>query len=253
MSSFTLAAIVFACVFGGALLGLFLRNVLPEHHVREDTKDVMKLTTGLIATLAALVLGLLVASAKSSFDTMNDDLRQIGAKLIVLDRTLARYGPETADLRQLVRGAFTARVEFLFPADASQRPTLVAPIGAARPGDIEEALLALVPRTDAQRWLQSRALQVNGDIEQTRWLALEQAGATISIPFLVVLVFWLAAIFASFGLFAPRNATAIVVLVVGALAVSTSIFLIDEMDHPLDGVISLSSGPMRNALAELGQ
>src|SRR5450631_2397104 len=103
--------IVLVCVFGGALLGMFLRTVLPEHHLNEASKDVVKLVTGLIATLAALVLGLLIASAKNSFDTVNEGFRQSAAKVILLDRALAQYGPETKDVRELLRGSFTTRVE----------------------------------------------------------------------------------------------------------------------------------------------
>jgi len=98
----TVALIAFVCIFGGALLGLFLRTLLPEHHLRDDSRDALKLGAGLIATLVALVLGLLVSSAKSSFDAMNSGLTELGAKVILLDRILAQYGPETMEARGLV-------------------------------------------------------------------------------------------------------------------------------------------------------
>jgi hypothetical protein len=92
---------VFACVFGSAMLGLFAGNVLPEHHLSQDSKDVVKLGTALIATMAALVLSLLISSAKNTFDKMSDELLQNAARVVSLDRDLADYGPETREIRDL--------------------------------------------------------------------------------------------------------------------------------------------------------
>ena len=253
MAPIAIASIVFACVFAGALLGMFLRTVLSEHHLREDSKDVVKVVTGLIATLCALVLGLLIASAKGSFDSINEGFRQSAAKLILLDRVLAQYGPETKDVRDLIRRGFAARIAVLFPEDQSQRGTLDSPQGTATVEGVENRLRALSPQNDAQRLLQSRALQFSGEVAQARWLAIEEAENTIPAAFLVVLVFWLATMFASFGLFAPRNAVALAVLFVGALSIAGSIFLIEELNGPLGGMITISSAPMHKALALLGQ
>jgi hypothetical protein len=95
MSSMAISSIVFACVFGGAMLGMFIRAILPQHHLRSDSKDVVKLGMGIVATLSALVLGLLIASAKGSYDAQSAELTQMSAKIILLDRLLAHYGPET--------------------------------------------------------------------------------------------------------------------------------------------------------------
>ena len=157
MSPIAIAFVVLACVFGGALLGMFLSTVLPEHHLSEASKDIVKLVTGLIATLAALVLGLLVASAKNSFDTANEGFRQSAARVILLDRTLAQYGPETKDVRELLRNGFAARIDQLFPKDASQRSSLGSAEGTAAIEGFAQRLRALSPQTDAQRALQSRA------------------------------------------------------------------------------------------------
>jgi hypothetical protein len=198
-----IALLVFACVFGGALLGMFLRTILPDHHLKEDSKDVVKVVTGLIATLSAMVLGLLIASAKSSFDTINEGLRHTAAKVILLDLVLAQYGPETKDVRDLIRRSFAARMAVLLPEDKSKRETLGSPQGTAAVEGVENRVRALSPQNDAQRSLQSRALQISGDVAQARWLAIEQLENTIPTVFLVVLVFWVATMFASFGLFAP--------------------------------------------------
>ena len=253
MSPVAIALVVLACVFGGALLGMFLSTVLPEHHLSEASKDVVKLVTGLIATLAALVLGLLVASAKSSFDTANEGFRQSAAKVILLDRTLAQYGPETRDVRELLRKGFAARIDQLFPKDRSQRATLGASQGTAAVEGFVQRLRALSPQTDAQRALQSRALEIIDSIAQARWMEIEEQENNIPTPFLVVLILWLAAMFASFGLFAPRNAIALAVLFLGALSLSGAIFLIEELNDPLGGIITISRAPMDRALGYIGK
>src|SRR4029453_5628978 len=103
ISSQTIFLLSAGCMFGGALLGLLLSSLLPEHHLRDNSKDTVKVVAGMIATLAALVLGLLVGSAKSSFDALNTEITQSGTKIILLDRVLAAYGPETKDAREQLR------------------------------------------------------------------------------------------------------------------------------------------------------
>ena len=249
MSALTIGAIAFVCILGGALAGLVLRTALPEQHLSEDSKDIVKVVTGLIATLSALVLGLLIASAKSSFDTVNTEFKQVAAKIIVVDRVLAQYGPAAKDARDLLRSAYAAHVHQLFSAGGS------TPASALRDTlsieQLDAKVRALVPADDSQGALKAQAERVVAEVAQARWLGFEEAATRIPTGFLVVLVSWLAAMFAGFGLLSPRNATALTALLLGALAVSTSIFLIEEMGRPLDGVIAISSEPMRNALTVL--
>src|SRR5262245_19816578 len=253
MSSLEIAGIAFACIFGGALLGMLLRTVLPEHHLSPDSKDVVKVGMGLIATMAALVLGLLTGSAKSAFDTQDAELKQMAANVILLDRTLAHYGPETKNVRDQIKRAITYKLAMTWPEDGSAARTDLSETTPAVEG-IEDAIRALVPQNEVQRALQSRALQISDSLLQTRWLMFgQQAGNAIQTPLLVVLVFWLAALFASFGLFAPRNATVVAVLGVSALSVSGAILLILEMNQPFQGLVKVSSAPLRYTLAHLGQ
>ena len=242
-----------ACVFGGALFGMFLRTVLPEHHLNEASKDVVKLVTGLVATLAALVLGLLIASAKNSFDSVNEGFRESAARVVLLDRALAQYGPEAKDIRELLRKNFSARIEQLLPKERSQGATLNSPQATAAIEGFQQRLRTLTPQNDAQRSLQSRALDLSDAVAQARWMGIEHEDNTIPAPFLVVLVFWLSAMFAGFGLFAPRNAIAIVVLFLGAMSLSAAIFLVEELNNPLGGFITISKVPMEKALGFLGQ
>ena len=253
MSSLLIASIVFVSVFSSALLGLFLRTSLPEHHLSEDSTGVVKLGTGLIATLAALVLGLLIASAKTSFDKIKDEVTQAGSMAVQLDRTLAQYGPETKEARDLFRSAVASATELLFSGKGSGLAKLDAPERLARMEQIQAMLRELAPRNDAQRSLQTHALQLTYALTHMRWLVIAQGEGAIPTPFLVVLVFWLAIIFAGFGLLSAKNATVVAILVVCALSVSGAIFLIEEMDRPLEGPMKISGAPMRNALPHLGQ
>jgi hypothetical protein len=245
--------IVFVCVFGGALAGMKLRTVLPEHHLSEASKDVVKLVTGLVATLAALVLGLLIASAKSSFEAVNEGFRQSAARIVLLDRTLAQYGSETQELRALLKKGFAVRIEQLFPKDSSRRQDVGSAQGTAAIEGLEQVIRALKPQNDVQRSLQARALEITASVAQARWMGIEAQENVIPPAFLMVLVFWLAAMFASFGLFAPRNAMTITALGLGALSLAAAVFLIEEMNDPLQGVIAVSSAPMYKALGFLGQ
>jgi hypothetical protein len=235
------------------MAGIFLRLVLPAHHLDNDSRDIVKLCTGLVATIAALVLSLLISSAKTSFDKMNDELIQSSAKLILLDRTLAAYGPETRDVRDLLKRHYTAAADLLFSGDKSKQARLDSPETVARVEGVRAQLRQLSPRNEDQRALQSQALAIFGEMAATRWLLLMQAQEPIPMPLLMVLVFWLAVIFAAFGLFAPRNATVIVTLFIAALCATGALFLILEMNQPLGGFVRLSGAPLRSALTHLGE
>src|SRR6266436_757464 len=148
--------VVFALVFGSALLAMFLHGVLPEHHLSADSKDVMKLGIALIATMSALVLSLLIASAKSAFDTRSNQLVQVSADIILLDRVLARYGPETKDARSLLQRSVAAAVARFWPGDGD-RPMPIDP--KASPAEaLYDKIAELSPQNEAQRSLRSQAL-----------------------------------------------------------------------------------------------
>src|SRR5262245_12137683 len=250
MGSTSTSLIVLACVFGGALLGLLLRAVLPAHHLSSETKDIVKLGMGLVGTMAALVLGLLVASAKGSYDAQSAELTQMSANIALLDRVLAMYGPETKETRAVLRAAVSRGLDQMWSRDEAREAA--APPAAG--GEIlYEKIQALAPTSDMQRSLQSQALSLAVDIGKTRWLMYEQGTSLASLPLLVVLVVWLTVIFISFGLFAPFNATVVSSLFVSALSVSGAIFLILEMYTPYTGIVRISDVPLRAALASLGR
>lgn len=254
MHSIWISLIVFTCVFGGALLGLFLRTVLPGHHLSGDAKEAVKLGAGLVATLTALVLGLLISSAKNSFDTTDTMVRQSAAKVLLMDRTLASYGPETAEIRNLLKNLFKARIAKVWPEAVQKLPgtdLLFRP--AANIEKVQTALHALVPQNDYQRSLRSKALQISDDISEIRWLLFEQLQTSLPPVFLGMLIFWLTILFACFGLLAPRNETVIVVFLICALSVAGAVFLILAMEKPLSGAMKISSAPMVKTFALLGK
>jgi hypothetical protein len=254
MSSMTICLIAFACIVGGTILGMILRAMLPGHHLSPDSKDVVKLGMGLIGTMTALVLGLLIASAKSSFDTQRNGVAQLAGEVIFLDRTLARYGKETKDLRAKLKASLADMIDRTWPQESAEPGS---PDGSTqtegRYEGVYDQIEALAPKNAAQGTLKAQAVKIATHIGQQRWLLFAQKGSSIPTPFLVVMVFWLALIMASFGLFAPPNATAFLTLMVCALAVASAIFLILELDHPFNGIIQISSAPLRTALAQLGR
>jgi hypothetical protein len=243
--------IMFACVFGSALLGMFLRATLPEQHQSTESKDVLKLLIGLIGTMSALVIGLLIATAASSYATRRSEFTQMSANIVLLDRALAHYGPETNEARNLLRRAVAGEFHRTWQNDTTA-PAKFDPT-AAGAEILFDKILELVPQSDVQRSLKAQLLTMVINLGQTRWLLFVQNGSSIPIPFLVVLVIWLSLIFASFGLFAPLNATVVVALFLGALSVSGAIFLILELDLPFEGLMRISDEPLRKALAHLGQ
>ena len=246
MSSIAISLVTFAFVFGGALLGMALRAVVPQNDVIADSRDVVKLGMGLVATMAALVLGLLIASAKSSLDMQSVELTEMSSKVVLLDRVLAHYGPEAKDVRIELRSSVVHTLDTLFSQDASQLESTKGEI-------LYDEIQGLSPKTDAQRSVQAQALSTILALAQTRWLIAEQRVNSVSVPLLIVLIFWLTIIFTSFGLFAPRNATVFVSLLISALSVSGAVFLILEMYAPYEGLIHVSSAPLRAALMRLGQ
>jgi hypothetical protein len=253
MSSISIALISAGCIFGGVLLGMFLKSRLPDHHLSNDSRDTVKLGAGMIATLSALILGLLVSSAKGTFDTMNAEIMQNAAKIIYLDRVLASYGPETKAAREQLRQGVAARIQTIWPGNKADVSGLATFERANSLEMFQLKLRELTPANDLQRQMFQQALQLCGEMQQARWLVIEQTQAALPTPFLVVVLFWLTALHMSFGLFAPRNATVFIVLLVCAVSVSGAIFLILEMSHPLTGIIKVSSAPMLKALEHLGQ
>ncbi|MGP8121549.1 MAG: hypothetical protein ACLP8B_13635 [Xanthobacteraceae bacterium] len=241
----------FVCVLGGALLGSLLRTMLPQQHLSGDTRDVVRLGTGLIATIAGLVLGLLTAAANSTYETQSGQIKEIAANIVLLDATLAQYGPDANGARGALRPALATLADRIWRENRPQPGTPAAFEASAAAVSLFDEILKLSPRNDAQRWLKARAMDTVNDVAKTRMLLFTRSGGAIPVPFLVVLICWLATIFASFTLFASQNATTMVALCVFAFSAAASIFLILELSQPFTGLMTISDGPLRNALAPM--
>ena len=253
MNDLLMSLLVFALIFGGALVGMVVRPLLSEQHLHPDSRDVVKLATGLIGTLTALVLGLLIASAKSSFDQKTNQVRQMTASIILMDDLLAQYGPEAAPIRKLLRQSIQPLANRIWHEEEIPTGNLVHFESSAESSAFENELERLSPSNDAQRSLQSRAIQTFTEGAQIRLQLFTQTGGSIPTPFLIILVFWLSAIFVSFTLFARTNLVVMASLFVCALSFACAIFLVLELDNPFTGLMGISSATLRSALLPLNQ
>jgi hypothetical protein len=252
MASLLTALITLACLCAGTILGSLIRSRLPDHHLRDDSKEVIKMASGMIATLVALVIGLLVSSSKSSYDQASSGVTQIGAKIIVLDRALGRYGPETKAIRERMREGIAASIERLWPTGRGLKPSLAAVEQTSMDG-VQDMIVELAPRDEARRALRSYSLQTCSELVHSRWLMIEQAQTALPAVFLGMLIFWLTVLFASLGLLAPRNVTTWCCLFVCAVSMAGAIYLILEMNRPLEGAVQISPAPLQKALTVIGK
>jgi Protein of unknown function (DUF4239) len=239
-------------MLGGACAGILLRRHLPQHHLNDHSKDVVRLGSALVATITALVLGLLITSAKNTYDAQRQEIRRIAEKLVLLDNQLKRYGPEARQARELQRQAVPALVRRIWGQRALQSST-GAPYQPGVEGELVfSAIEALAPQNDVQRTLKFRALSTLAAITEARVLLFEEADAGLPPALLAVVVFWLTMLFAGFTLFSPINATSATVLAIIAVSASGAMFLILELNHPFGGLMQISSAPIRDALGVLG-
>jgi hypothetical protein len=252
MSALLVGFIVFGCAFGGALVGIALHGKSPAHHREDDAKDVVKLVMGLIATIAALVLSLLIATAHSSYDIQESEVQALGVRIVQLDTILHHYGPDATEARGLLRQIVAGQLERMWPSEAAN-VNLRAPMAREEGEALVERVANLPATTDAQRFARSRALQLITEMGETRGLLYEQAVGSLSWPFLVILVFWVVMLFVGFGFLTRSNAAVLVALFVGAVSVAGAIFLILEMNRPYSGLMKISSAPIRSALAAISQ
>lgn len=251
MSSIATSSIVFAFVFGGALFGMFLRTVLPKEHLSSESTDVVRMGMGLVSTMSALVLSLLISGAKSSYDAQTVALTGASARIIMLDRALAYYGPETKEARELLRSCVVGVLDRAWPKPGENPYPLEGPVSGA--AALYDKIEGLAPKDDRQRAVKAEALNILMGLGQTRWLVFEQVSTSITRPFLIILVSWLATLFISFGLVAPRNGTVVTSLLVAALSVSTAVLLVLNLYTPFSGLIKISNAPLRAALTQLGK
>jgi hypothetical protein len=251
MSNVALVVASAVALFAAMLLGTRVRRLVPEQHLTADSKDAVKVATGLVATMTALLLGLLLSSSKSTFDGERNEVVEMAAKVTFLDRVLELYGPEASDVRTKLRDAVADMVRRMWPDDAGVP-------GEARPdvraGDaVYAALQHLAPHDDAQRDLKANAMAAMADLAQLRALLLAQSLPSVSKALLLAVIAWLVLIFASFGFLMPRNGTTMLAMLAADAAVVLAIFFILELDTPLGGTIRIPPAPMLATLAQLAK
>ena len=252
MVPIAIALLAFALAMAGILLGRFMQRVLPEGNLSSDSKDIVKLSMGVVATLAALVLGLLIASAKGTYSARESEINQITADVILLDNLLAKYGEGAHPARFSLRQAIPPMVDQIW-REAQSAALQSAPFQATAEGEaFYQQVRELQPSNDIQRSLKERTIQVAADLAQTRLLLFSRLGSSIPIPFLAVLLLWMIVLLAGFSLMAPANTTTLAALLIWALSVSGAIFLIMALDQPFSGLMMIRSEPLRNALPPLG-
>jgi hypothetical protein len=251
MSSTETGLLVFACTFGAALLGMYLRKRLPPDHLDGDSKDVVKLVIGLIATMAALVLSLLISSAHTAFDTQEAEVRQLGVHIFQLDRILVHFGAQGAEARSQLHHLVADDIARTWPANHAKPAPYATPQLQEEGEQLFEQIAGLSANTTLEHAGQSRALSLLASIGEMRRTMSEQARGSLSWFILGVLVCWLTLLFFGFGLFARLNTTVVVALMAGALSVATACVLILDMNQPYRGWMEISSAPLREALAQM--
>ena len=250
MNTEIISLVIFGCVIGAVLMGRALSRRLPADHLSADTKETVKLAMGLLATMSALLLGLLVASAKGSYDNARNEVIQMAAKVVFLDRVLGGYGPETAEVRARLRDAVEQMAHSSMQPPQANTPGNLAPntqVGNA----IYLAIQHLTPNDEMQRSLKAQATTLAIELGQLRTLLVAESISSISKPLLIVVAFWLMVIFLTFSLIAPHNAMATFALIISAVSVATAIFLVLELDRPFSGLLRISSKPLLNVLSQL--
>lgn len=245
------ATVLFVILAGVILVAARLRRRLPAEHLSEESRDAIKLALGLVATMTAILLGLLVSFAKNSFDTTRSEVMQMAAKIALLDRVLLLYGPQTAEARRALRESIEEGVRRTWPANG-ETPARLTP--NQEMGDaVYVAISHLAPQDEAQRGLKTEAASLMVQLAELRVLIQAQAVSSVSKPLLIALVVWLVVIFLGFGLLAPPNPTSTLALIAGAFSVACAVYIILELDSPFAGVVRIPSEPMLNVLAHLSR
>lgn len=249
MNSLLIGSEVFVTIFGAALLGMFVRRVIPDKHLGTDAKDVIRLVTGITATMSGLVLGMLVSSAKSYYESRTTEVAEMASAIATIDHLLAQYGPETGEIRLQFRELVQAGVDRIWQSQESLGTAL-------KPKEYGDALLdqlgLLTPKNNIQAAIKAQAISMTVALRQTQWsIFLRTQQTSTPVPLLMVVVSWLAAIFVSIGLFAPRNPTVLATFTLGALTVSTAVLIIVEMYSPFRGILHISPAPILDALSQI--
>jgi type VI protein secretion system component VasK len=254
LKAVVLSLIIFTCIIGGAFIGILFRALLPERHLSDESRNMVTLGMGIVATMAALAVGLMIQGAQVSFSGQRSDLIDMSAKIVFLDRLLADYGPEAEDARQVLRHSLERTINQLWPKDGSGGAMIETP--EPKSETLYYKILSLTPDNDVKRAIRDEALSLTYDLAQARDTLVMGQARSIPGAFIIVLgviLFWFVAIFFSFGLYAPTNGTVVATLIIAALAVTLALFMIMELNRPFDGLLRMPSEPLAEALQHIGK
>ena len=245
--------IVLAVILAGAIAGWTMGQRLPAHHITDETKNLVSVSMAVVATVSALVLGLLISNANTSFIARSGQVTALSANILRLDQMLRLYGPKAEPGREALREYAEHKTADLFPEGSDDVARINNQSTYKMLQRVEMFLLGLRPSDPRQQWVVTQALTLASNIGNTRWLLVQENGVGTPKAFLGLVVFWLTLLFASFGLFAPRNLTAAVALMLCGLAVSGAVEMIIELEQPFGGLIQISPQPMRYAVNILAE
>lgn len=249
-STLIIGIAAFAAILGGALVGAQARDRLPKQHLTDETKSLVSVSTGVVAMVAALVLGLLISNANTKFTQLGGEVTALSAEILRLDHILRRYGADAEPAREILMQYAERKSVDLFPESPGD-------VRVSNPSTyellqrLEDKLLSLKPANSRDQWWLSQGLMLAGKIGDARWLIAQQIGQGTPKAFVALLVFWLALLFASFGLFSPPNMTSAITLILCALAVAGAVAIFLELEQGFGGIVRISPAPMRQAVETL--
>jgi len=253
MISYVFAAVVLLLTLTALWSGIRLSAALPSHHLINDARDSAKVGIGMLATLLALVLGLMITSAKRSFDEREAELVQTATSIVLLDRALLALGDEAQGARSQLRNVLDniARLASRQQRHDVDNNDWFQNLRAV--SDLQKTILSISPRSDAEKWHQARAMQLSTAIAQDRVLMAERDTSTVPTALLVIVIGWVTVIYFGLGVFLVGNRSVYLALGICALAFACSIFIILELDTPFSGVVGVSDRSLIRAQAELAQ
>lgn len=253
MNGIIISLIMFVVIFGGAVIGIAIRSFLPERHMSEESRNMVVLGMGIVATMAALVLGFLIEGAKDSFREQRTELIEMSAKVVILDDLLSDYGPGADDARNVLRASLARTIDNLWPGDGKDPAGLGTLDGSAA---VYDKILSLDSGSGREQSIRDQTLTLAYELTETRDALVLGQSRSVPSAFLIslgLIGFWFVAIFFSFGLYAPTNGTVIATLVISALSVAIALFIIMELNMPFDGLLKMPSAPLAEALQQISR
>jgi hypothetical protein len=242
------AALIFILLVAASLGALLLYEKMPLHHRQEDTHNVVKLAANIFVVMTSLVLGLLINSAKNTFESVDRNVHAFATELILMDETLRQYGPDVAITRQRLVAYVQQAVNGTWPAHGA--PLIDDNRAEQLLDDVGDSLRAIKP--DAEKVELWRNVQQSyQNVVRRRWSLVEESEGALPTPLLGMLVAWLFLIYASFGYRAPRNMVVVSTLVVSAFLISGAVYLMLDMGLPFSGPIQISPAPLLRVLEHL--